>query len=204
MFAVRIENELGQVSVSPSHKRKASLELAFGLGETFNPLIRFSRVTTYGERQKCHVVTRDASDTLSNVVLKIHPKVRAELLSRATTITQPDAINSTEANQTSPIVCEVKLRADVWADGGYYYREDHCQWNARIVAAKPPTSASESYLPGPHLSSRINREFLISPVTSFSTCKIFRQPSALHLAGGISGEVLKPISSDSRRPARII
>jgi hypothetical protein len=57
--------------------------------------------------------------TLSNVALKIDPKVRAELLSRTTTITQPDAINSTEANQTSPIVCEVKLRADVWADGGY-------------------------------------------------------------------------------------
>ena len=58
--------------------------------------------------------------TLSNVALKIDPRCR------------PDAMNSTEANQTSPIICEVN-----YVQRGYYYREDHRQRNARIVAAKP-------------------------------------------------------------------
>jgi hypothetical protein len=51
------------------------------LGETFSLVIRFHELRTLSERQKCHVVTRDASDTLSNVALKIDLKVRAELLS---------------------------------------------------------------------------------------------------------------------------
>ena len=55
-------------------------------------------------------------------MLKIDPKVSAELLLRATTITQPDAMNSTEANLTSPIICEVN-----YVQRGYYYREDHRQ-----------------------------------------------------------------------------
>jgi hypothetical protein len=66
------------------------------LDETFSFVIRFQasvRSVTW------HVTLL----TLSNVALKMDPKVRAELLSRATTITQPDAMNSPEANQTSPI-----------------------------------------------------------------------------------------------------
>jgi hypothetical protein len=84
--------------------------------------IRFYEFTSQGEGQKCHVVIRDASDiasfdnsfppsglrnfyfrntnssqALSNVALRIDPKVQAKLLSSATTITQPNAKNSTEA-----------------------------------------------------------------------------------------------------------
>ena len=40
----------------------------------------------------------------------------------ATTIPQPDAMNSTEANQTSPIICEGN-----YVQRGYYYREDYRQ-----------------------------------------------------------------------------
>jgi hypothetical protein len=45
--------------------------------------------------------------TLSNVAFKIDPKVAAEVTVEATIITQPNGMNSTEAKQTSPIICEV-------------------------------------------------------------------------------------------------
>ena len=41
-------------------------------------------------------------------------------------------MNSTEANQISPIIREVNS-----VQRGYYYREDHRQRNARIVAVNP-------------------------------------------------------------------
>jgi len=71
------------------------------------------------------------------MALKIDPKVRAELLSRTTTITQPDAMKRNRGHQTSPMVCEVELRCGCLSRWGYYYREDHRQRNAGIVAAKP-------------------------------------------------------------------
>ena len=70
--------------------------------------------------------------TLSNVALKIDPKVPAELLSRATTIPQPDAMNSTEANQTSPIICEVN-----YVQSGILLQRGSSPVKRKIVAAKP-------------------------------------------------------------------
>ena len=64
MLAVGIENELGQVSVRSRHKQKASLRAGLSVGRDIQPRNPFSRVTNLGEGQKCHVVTRDASDTL--------------------------------------------------------------------------------------------------------------------------------------------
>ena len=85
------------------------------MGETFsrNPFFTSDEHKASVISVTCYHVTLM---TLCNVALKIDPKVPAELLSRVTTIPQPDAMNSTEANQTSPVVCAMKLCADVWAD----------------------------------------------------------------------------------------
>jgi hypothetical protein len=68
MFAVAIESEkIGEIGPSVCNAldiTQGQLELAFRLGETFSLVIRFYELRTFGERQKCHVVTRDASDTL--------------------------------------------------------------------------------------------------------------------------------------------
>ena len=115
--------------------------------------IWFYEFMSQAEGQNYHVVIRDASDTasfddsfppsdlrnfyfrstkfvqvLSNVAHRIDPKVWAELLSKATTITQPNAMNSTKANQTStPIVGEVNLTCGCLRKWGRDYSEDHCQ-----------------------------------------------------------------------------
>ena len=58
MFAVAIESEkIGEIG-----PMQGQLELAFRFGE-IQPR-NVLRATNLGERQKCHVVTRDASDTL--------------------------------------------------------------------------------------------------------------------------------------------
>ena len=59
MFAVAIESEkIGEIGPT-----QGQLELAFRFGE-IQPRNPFYELRTFGERQKCHVVTRDASDTL--------------------------------------------------------------------------------------------------------------------------------------------
>jgi hypothetical protein len=98
--------------------------------------------------------------TLSNVALKIDPKVSAELLLRATTITQPDAMNSTEANQTPLIICEVNYVPDVWAERDTNTERITASETQEFSQRNPPTSA---------------REFLSQSLSSisFSTQKFF-------------------------------
>jgi hypothetical protein len=72
----------------------------------------------------------------SSVALKIDPKVRAQLFSRATTITQPNAMNSQRSTKRRyQLFCEVNLRVDVLGRWGRD-SEDFHKCNLRIAAAK--------------------------------------------------------------------
>ena len=82
MFAVAIESEkiseIGPSVCNAQDITQGQLELAFRFGETFSLVIRFTSYEPLGS-VKCHVVTRDASDTPQRGV-QIDPKVRVELL----------------------------------------------------------------------------------------------------------------------------
>jgi hypothetical protein len=73
-------------------------------------------------------------------------------------------MNSTEANQTSPIVCEVKVRADFWADGDSTTERITASETQELSRRNPSTNARKSYITLPIHRNRLIESSLSVPV----------------------------------------